>query len=66
MLDTHLYIIITIFNCFLLIYIYIYIDIHIHINISNSSLYDISLFKPLLILMIYRKGKEGLPRNYVP
>ena len=62
MLDTHLYIIITIFNCFLLIYIYIYI----HINISNSSLDDISLFKPLLILMIYGKGKEGLPRNYVP
>ena len=62
MLDTHLYIIITIFNCFLLIYIYI----HIHINISNSSLDDISLFKPLLILMIYGKGKEGLPRNYVP
>ena len=33
---------------------------------QNSSLDDISLFKPLLILMIYRKGKEGLPRNYVP
>ena len=47
-------------------YYYIYLFIHTHKYPQNSNLDDISLFKPLLILMIYGKGKEGLPRNYVP